>query len=181
MAYTSSSATAKVCSIASAMCTSVVLFSLPLVSACGALAARKTACDGLVYGESGLTRAQYLPCAGEMMSTLDRLSAQVDAMVSGEEKAQSEARSTMRELSSLVKKAGGQRNMLERWNDRTLTSLNIQISNAYSHHQACLMVASQMFGRAPLGDEKYREAAKSECRAYRRAYESARSTYAGLR
>ena len=71
--------------------------------------------------------------------------------------------------------------MLERWDDRTLTSLNINISNAYGHHQACLMVASQMFGRAPLGDEKYREAAKSECRAYRRAYQNARSTYARLR
>ena len=180
MAHTRST-TATMRSMASATCASVVLFTLPLAAACGVLADKKTACDGLVYGESGLTRSQYLPCAGEMMSTLDRLAAQIDAMVSGDEKAQSEARSTLRELGSLVNKAGGQRNMLERWDDRTLTSLNINISNAYGHHQACLMVASQMFGRAPLGDEKYREAAKSECRAYRRAYQSARSTYARLR
>ena len=44
--------------------------------------------------------------------------------------------------------------MLERWDDRALTSLNVDIWNAYNHHQACMMVAGQLFGRAPLGDEK---------------------------
>ena len=59
----------------------------------------------------------------------------------------------MRKLGSLMKKAGG-RNLLEKWDDRALTSLNIDISNASPHHQACMMVAGQLFGRAPLGDEK---------------------------
>jgi hypothetical protein len=181
MSRTSSIAAARLRSMASSICLLVTLFSLPLAAACGAIAGKNTACDGLVYGESGLTRAEYLPCAGEMMSVLDRLATHIEAMLSGEEKARSEAQTTLGELRGLVKKAGGQRNMLERWDDRTLTSLNVDISNTLSHHQACMMVASQMFGRAPLGDEKYREAAKSECRAYRRAYQSARSTYARLR
>ena len=167
-------------SIVGSVCLWSALVTLPLAAACGA-AGKTTACDGLVYTESGLSRSAYLPCAGEMMSALDRLAAQMEAMLSGEEKARSEAQSTLRELRNLVKKAGGQRNMLERWDDRALTSLNLDISNAYGHHQACLMVAGQMFGRPPLGDEKYREAARSECKAYRRAYESASSAYRRLR
>jgi hypothetical protein len=79
-----------------------------------------------------------------------------------------------------MKKAGG-RNLLERWDDRALTSLNVDISNAYEHHQACMMVAGQLFGRVHLGDEKYRDAAKSECGAYRRSYEEARRAHRYLR
>jgi hypothetical protein len=144
------------------------------------VAGEKTACDGLVYKESGLARAEYLPCAGEMMATLDQLDAQVGSMISGNENARSEAQASVRKLGSLMKKAGG-RNLLEKWDDRALTSLNVDISNAHAHHQACMMVAGQLFGRAPLGDEKYRDAAKSECGAYRRSYEEASRAYRYLR
>ena len=114
------------------------------------------------------------------MATLDELDAQVGSMISGNENARSEAQASVRKLGSLMKKAGG-RNLLEKWDDRALTSLNIDISNAHGHHQACMMVAGQLFGRAPLGDEKYRDAAKSECGAYRRSYEEASRAYRYLR
>jgi hypothetical protein len=153
---------------------------LPMVAACGALAGEKTACDGLVYKESGLARAEYVPCAGEMMATLDQLDTQIENMIAGDEQARSEAQTSVRKLGSLMKKAGG-RNLLERWDDRRLTSLNLAISNAYEHHQACMMVAGQLFGRAPLGDEKYRDAAKSECGAYRQSYEEASRAYRSVR
>ena len=157
-----------------------VFIVLPMVAGCGALAGEKTACDGLVYKESGLAREEYLPCAGEMMATLDQLDAQVKNMIAGDENARSEARTSVQKLRSLMSKAGG-RNLLERWDDRALTSLNVDISNAYEHHQACMMVAGQLFGRAPLGDEKYRDAAKSECGAYRSSYAEASSAYRYLR
>ena len=147
-----------------------IFIGLPMVAGCGALAGEKTACDGLVYKESGLGREEYLPCAGEMMATLDQLDAQVANMISGDENARAEARASVRKLGSLMKKAGG-RNLLEKWDDRALTSLNVDISNAHGHHQACMMVVGQLFGRALLGDEKYRDAAKSECGSYRRSYE----------
>ena len=150
------------------------LFALPLMGACGAIASESTACDGLVYKESGLTRKEYLPCAGEMIATLDHLDTQVEKMIDGEQSARSEASSSVRTLGSLMKKAGG-RNLLERWSDRALTNLNLDISNAYGHHQACMMVAGQ------LGDKKYRDAAKSECRAYRNSYQEAKSAYRSLR
>ena len=105
---------------------------------------------------------------------------QIENMIAGDQNARSEAQTSVRKLGSLMKKAGG-RNLLEKWDDRALTSLNIDISNAHAHHQACMMVAGQLFGRAPLGDEKYRDAAKSECRAYRRSYEEASRAYRYLR
>ena len=58
----------------------------PLASACGALADEPTACDGLVYKESGLARKEYLPCAGEMMATLDQLDSQIEKMLDAERK-----------------------------------------------------------------------------------------------
>ena len=108
------------------------------------------------------------------MATLDQLDAQVKNMIAGDENARSEARTSVQKLRSLMSKAGG-RNLLERWDDRALTSLNVDISNAYEHHQACMMVAGQ------LGDEKYRDAAKSECTAYQRSYEDASRAYRYLR
>jgi hypothetical protein len=151
-----------------------------LTAACSALADEKTACDGLVYTEAGLTRAQYLPCAAEIMDSLDRLSPQVDAMVAGSEAARSEATLTLSRLGRLLSKAGGHRNMLERWSDRPLNDLNLSIWNTYSHHQACLMVSRGLFSSGPLA-EKSRSAATSECRAYRRPYESAKREYRYLR
>ena len=155
-----------------------VFLGLPFMGAC-ALAGEKTACDGLVYKESGLTRDEYLPCAGEMMATLDQIESQIEKMLDGDEKARAEAGASVRKLGSLMKKAGG-RDLLEQWDDRGLTSLNLDISNAYSHHQACMMVAGQLFGRAPGGGD-YRDAARSECTAYRSSYEEASSAYRYLR
>jgi hypothetical protein len=143
--------------------------------ACGAIAGEKTACDGLVYKESGLTRKEYLPCAGEMMATLDQLETQVEKMLDGDQSARSEASASVRKLGSLMKKAGG-RNLLERWNDRALTSLNVDISNAYTHHQACMMVAGQLFG-----NNKSPDAARSQCRAYRSSYQEASRAHRSLR
>ena len=159
----------------------MVLFSLPLAGACSVAAGKTSACERLPpYDKSGLGRWQYLPCAGEMMATLDRLAPQIESMLSGKESAKYDARDSVRELRGLLKTAGG-RKLLERWNDRALMDLNVDIWNTYTHHEACLMVARQMFGRPPLGDEKNREAAKSECRAYRSSYAEASREYRRLR
>jgi hypothetical protein len=158
----------------------VAVLAIPMTAACGAFAAKATACDGLVYKDGGLTRAEYLPCAGEMMAALDRLAPHIEKMLDGDASARPDASGGVGELRTLLSKAGG-RNLLERWDDRALTSLNVAISNTFYHHEACMMVAGQMFGSAPLGDEKFREAAKSECRAYRRPYADATRAYARVR
>jgi len=156
------------------------LLSLPLAAACGVAADSTSACEGLVYEKSGLPRAKYLPCAGEMVATLDRLAPQIENMLKGDEASRFDARTNVRELRNLLKKAGG-RNLLERWNDSALTSLNVDIWNTYTHHEACMMVASQLFGRAPLGDDKMREPARAECRLYRSPYQDASRAFRRLR
>ena len=158
----------------------MALLSLPFAGACGVAASRTSACDGLVYEKSGATRKQYLPCAGEMIATLDRLAPQIESMLKGDERARSDARASVQELRGLLRKAGG-RKLMERWNDRALTNLNVDIWNTATHHDACMMVAGQLFGRAPLGDEKMREPARSECKAYRSSYQEARSAYRRLK
>ena len=180
MAHISTTVSLRSRSIPRSLVICAVFSGLPMVAACGGLAGDKTACDGLVYKESGLARTEYVPCAGEMMATLDQLDTQIEHMIACDENERSEAQTSVRKLGSLMKKAGG-RNLLEKWDDRALTSLNIDISNAHGHHQACMMVAGQLFGRAPLGDEKHRDAAKSECGAYRRSYEEASRAYRYLR
>ena len=158
----------------------MMLLSLPLAGACGVVAGKTSACDGLAYDKAGATRKQYLPCAGEMMATLDKLAPQIESMLKGDEAARAGARAGVQELRSLLRKAGG-RKLLERWNDRGLTNLNVDIWNTASHHDACMMVAGQLFGKPPLGDEKMREPARSECKAYRSSYQEARSTYRRLK
>ena len=152
------------------------LLCAPLAAGCAALAGEKTACDGLVYKEGGLERQEFLPCAGEMMSVLDQLDTQIDDMLSGKEEARSDAGASVRKLGSLMRKAGG-RNLLAEWDDRALNDLNLDISNAYSQHQACMMVARQLFS----GGDDGRDAARSQCSAYQSSYEEARSAYRYLR
>ena len=155
------------------------LAGLSLTAACASLSGGTTACDGLTHEKTGPTRDAYLPCASEMMATLDKLDPQIEKMLGGDENARSEARASVRDLRNLLKKAGG-REMLD-WNDRGLTSLNLEIWNAFNHHEACMMVAGQLFGRAPLGDESKREPARTECKAYRGAYQDASSRFRRLR
>src|SRR5262245_19253844 len=152
---------------------------LPLTTAC-TVAGKSTACDGLTYEKTGPGRKEYLPCASEMMATLDRLDSEIQKMLAGDESARGDARASVREMRSLLKEAGG-RDMLEGWNDRALTSLNVDIWNTFNHHEACMMVAGQLFGRAPLGDEKKREPARVECKAYQRAYQDANIKYRRIR
>jgi hypothetical protein len=144
------------------------------------VAGKSSACDGLPAKKSSLTRKQYLPCAGEMVATLDRLDNQVERMLRGDLHAKLQAADSVSELSRLVRKAGG-RDLLERWDDRSLTNLNVDIWNTYTHHAACMMVAGQLFDKPPLGDEKKREPAKSECRAYRSSYAEASRLYRRLK
>src|SRR5947199_8579047 len=124
MSSTDSNVTRRARAVVRSISVWTTLISVPVTTACGVLAGSKTACDGLVYKEFGLTRAEYLPCAGEMIAKLDRLGPEVDAMLSGNNNARGEARETLRDLERLFKKAGGRRNMsFVEWRDSGLTSL----------------------------------------------------------
>jgi hypothetical protein len=136
-----------------------------------------SACRSLPYGDGGVVRDAFLPCAGEMMAVLDRLAERTDAASQGDGAARTEGRTELGRLEALLTAAGG-RQLLERWNDRAVTSLNVDINNAVTHYRAFYML--------PVFDEphpyaaKSREAAGSEARAARRRYEEARRLYRQL-
>jgi len=127
---------------------------LLVLSIAGCTARRKSACEGLVYKAGGLTRAEYLSCAGEMIGVLDRLRPDLEAAVQGDKQARSKARDEYAELSTLLKSAGG-RNLVERWQDEDLTRLNVRIWNAYTSYGAVLLYpnAADLRGAEASHDE----------------------------
>jgi len=108
---------------------------------------RKSGCDNLVYKEEGLTRAEFLPCAAEMIATMDKLDSHMDAVLKGDKKARAEARAQYVELRNLLQKAGG-RNLVEKWQDESLTRLNVRIWNAYTGYQAALLFPNDVDANA---------------------------------
>lgn len=96
----------------------------------------KSACDTLVQKESGLTREEYLPCAGEIIALMDKLKPlAVEAIAEGDRESRKTARRAYRKLRKLVKKAGG-KNLLKEWQDHKLSDLNQAIWKAYTHYWA---------------------------------------------
>jgi hypothetical protein len=134
-----------------------------------------SACRNLAHKEQGLSRSEYLPCAGEIVTALDDLAQQSQAASRGDDGARSSGRAALRRVNALMDAAGG-RNLLERWDDRALTDLNLKISNAVTHYEAFYMVriTNDQFAA------QTREAAAVELRAASRRYDEARSSYRRL-
>ena len=137
-----------------------------------------SACRNLVYKDQGLTRTEYLPCAGEMMAVLDELEPQARAALKGDSQARADGEASLRRLQSLMRVAGG-RNLLERWSDRALTDLNVDINNAVTHYQAFYMV--RILDESHPYAAQSRTAAEAELTGASRRYEEARSLYRRLK
>lgn len=149
-----------------------------VLGACGDSLEATSACRNLVYKESGLSRAEYLPCAGEIMAALGELEAHTQAAFKGDSAARADGQAALRRVSSLMNAAGG-RNLLERWDDKALTDLNIDINNAVSHYQAFYWV--RIIEEPDPRAAKTRSAAEAEMLGASRNYEEARRTYRHLR
>ena len=151
--------------------------SLAAVAACTQVVAESSACRRLEYQAGGVERTHYLPCAGEMIAALTELDRQTQAAFAGDRKARSEGQASVRRVIALMKAAGGIK-LLDRWDDRVLTALNLDIHNAVTHYQAFYMVGavdeSSQFAATT------RAAAKSEFDGATRNYEEARRLYRRL-
>jgi hypothetical protein len=150
--------------------------SLAVLTACAEVVADSSACRKLEYKDGSVPRAQYLPCAGEMIAALEDLDRQTKAALDGDGRARAEGQATVRRVIGLMKAAGGMQ-LLERWDDRSLTSLNVSIHNAVTHYSAFYMISipreSNQFYKQSVagataeydgGHRRYEEAA----RLYRR-------------
>ena len=156
----------------------LILVISAMVSACaGGDVPSNSGCRNLVYKEQGLSRAEYLPCASEIVGALDELARLSDLAARGDEQARSDGRAQLSRVYALMKTAGG-RNLLERWQDRALTDLNMKISNAVSHFDAFYMI--RVLDEPNQFAAKSREAADSELQNAMRRHREALTYYRRL-
>lgn len=146
--------------------------------ACGDSVAASSSCKGLVYGDEGPARKDYLPCVDEMMKALDELSVESAAAFKGDSEARAQGQASLRKVHALMQAAGG-RKLLERWSDRRLTDLNVDINNAVTHYQAFYMV--RIIDEPDPRAAVTRRAAEAELHGAQRRYNDARSSYRQLR
>ena len=143
-------------------------------SACTQVVADSSACRNLEYKDGGVERSKYLPCAGEMIAALDDLDRQTRAALEGDAQARSDGQATLHRVTALMSAAGG-RQLLERWPDRALTDLNVDIHNAVTKYDAFYMVRilddSSRFAR------ESRAAATAEYQGASRRYEEAKRLF----
>jgi len=142
--------------------------------ACSPVLADTSACQNLGYKDGGVPRAEYVPCAGEMIAALEELDRQTEAALGGDRQARSDGQAALSRVIALMKAAGG-RQLLERWNDRALTQLNLGIHNAVTHYQAFYMV--RVLDDSHPFAEQSRQAARSEFVNANRRYKEASRSY----
>ena len=115
----------------------VLLVALSLLVGCSG--AGSNPCGHLVYKEGGLTREEYLPCAGQMLAAMDAIDEARAKVQKGDVGARFKMAGEYQRLSGMIRSAGG-RNLLERWDDESLTRLNVSLWNAYTHYQAIMLI-----------------------------------------
>ncbi len=72
-----------------------LMLSMLFATACGGDVPSDSACGKLVYTDAGVARADYLPCAGEMIAALDELAPQATAALGGDGQARSDGQATL--------------------------------------------------------------------------------------
>lgn len=163
---------------ARALTAALACASIAAGAACTQVVAESSACRKLEYKNGSVPRTQYLPCAGEMMAALDDLDRQTRAALGGDRQARSEGQATLSQVRALMSAAGG-RQLLERWDDRVLTDLNVDISNAVTGYQAFYMI--RILDDSNQFAETSRTAARTEFDKANRRYEEARRLYQRLK
>jgi hypothetical protein len=143
-----------------------------IASACNSGVPKDSRCRNLVYKDDGLSRSEYLPCAGEIVAALDELRHQSEAAASGDRRARTDGETTLSRVNALINAAGG-RNLLE-LEDRTLRSLNLRISNAVTGYTAFYMV--RILEEPDQFAAQTRRAAATELSAATRSHEEALSS-----
>lgn len=133
-----------------------------------------SACSRLSYGERGPSRAEYLPCAREIVAELEIVDDRSRKAFKGDQEARHQGRAALRRVNALIRDAGG-RKLLERWQDAALTDFNVDVNNAVTKYGA--------FHMLPILSEphpfaaKSRQAASSELDGGIRNIQEVRSDY----
>src|SRR5205085_7342657 len=124
-----------------------------VLSLAGCSRGGRGACNHLVYEQGGLTRAQYLPCAHEMLATMDALDETLEPLLKGDQRALLRARGLYARLDDQIRGAGG-RNLTEGWEDASLNRLNIKLWNAYTSYQGVMALPNRQDAESARGSKE---------------------------
>ncbi len=113
------------------------VFGLLLLGLCGCARRESSACQGLVYKESGLGREEYLPCARAMVDELDRYYNELKTMADkslpmrDRQRGHQGCLAANARLVKLIRQAGGSEKLARvPWEDSALSRVNQDIISA---------------------------------------------------
>ena len=119
-------------------------------------------------------RAWYaLGDARRRLLALGQSDSQIEAL-DGDQQARAAGQASLRRVMALMSAAGG-RQLLERWDDRALTDLNLDISNAVTKYQAFYMI--RMLDDSSQFAKESRAAAAAEFAGATRRYDEAKRLF----
>ena len=88
-------------------------------------------CHGLVYGEGGIAKEKYLPCAEKILNTMANLDRSLEDYGAGNDRGRVEALHQMYDLRRLVAEAGGVKKLRSGWDDPRVRTMNDAMCDAY--------------------------------------------------
>lgn len=133
-----------------------------------------SACTNLEQKSTATDRGEFLPCAGEIIATLDALAPLTQAAIKGSKQARLDGEGVLRQLLPMLNAAGGDR-LLERASDRDLSDLRAAIHNTVTQYRAFYALTVPPDYHPMAG--KARQDAQWEFDGATRHYEIARGLY----
>lgn len=136
-----------------------------------------SACSNLEHKGGGMTRGEFLPCAGEMIAALDQLAPLAQSALKGSKQARLDGEAALRDLMPMLSEAGGDR-LLERSNDRDLSDMRAELHNTMTKYRAFYALTIPPDYHPLAG--KARQEGQRELDGAARHYEGARGLYRTL-
>ena len=133
-----------------------------------------SACTNLEQKSTVAARGEFLPCAGEIIATLDALAPLSQSAMKGSKQARLDGEAVLRNVLPMLNAAGGDR-LLERGSDRDLSDLRVAIHNTVAQYHAFYALTVPPDYHPMAG--KARQEAQWELDGATRHYETARSLY----
>lgn len=161
----------------SALCALGLCVAAVSTVACSDTVQATSACSNLDQA-AGASGADFMPCAGEMLTALDQLVPLSQAALRGNKQSRLDGEAALRQLLPIVSEAGGDR-LLVRSADRDLSDLRAEVHNAivrYRHFYA-LSVPPDYHPMAA----RARQQAQWELDRAARHHESAHNLYRQMR
>jgi hypothetical protein len=120
----------------------------------GCLPRTRNACEGMIYKEAGLTRAQFRACAAEMVKQLDLAQSALQVMAdrsrprAARTAARQQCLAATGDLSDLMRTAGGSTKLLARWDDSRLNQFNFAVRQAKDEYMSVCYYGARGFDQA---------------------------------